>query len=168
MWKCKKLFLLKRKEILLATESTQNNFRKHSAFLSLHFQRCGYLKWKQFPSSISQLSPNTLKIKKLGLVPSRLGFPPLHLVHIVDQGVCLRFCIATVSPVSVATDANACVPIMQAEELIASIDTFPMNVVDKPVSFRRALIAKSFEASSLCSLVHVITTLVKQLEAAEL
>lgn len=71
-------------------------------------------------------------------------------------------------PVSVATDANACIPIMQAEELIASTDTFPMNAVDNPILFRRALIAKSFEASSLSSLVHVITTLVKQLEPAEL
>lgn len=56
---------------------------------------------------------------------------------------------------------------MQAEELIASIDTFPMNFVDKPILFRRELIAKSFEASSLRSLVHVIITLTKKLEAAE-
>ena len=67
---------------------------------------------------------------------------------------------------SVATDANACVPILQAEELIVSIDTFSTNVVNKHILFSRELIAKSFEASS-SSLVHVIITLAKQLEAAE-
>lgn len=71
------------------------------------------------------------------------------------------------SPVSVATDVNVCVPIMQAKEPVLSMDSFPMNVVNKHILFRRQLIVKPFEASFLSSLVHVIITFTKQLEAAE-
>lgn len=67
-------------------------------------------------------------------------------------------------PVPAATDANAHVPIPQAEELTVSTD---VNAFDKHIVFRRELTAKSFEASFLSSLLHVIITLTKQLGAAE-
>lgn len=79
----------------------------------------------------------------------------------------LRFLIPPAFPGSIATDGNVWAPILQAKLLLASIDTFPMNITDKHILFSRKLIAMSFEASSLSSLVHVIITLAKQLEAAE-